>query len=56
MNYGYRAQIEQVRGLRVINARFTLRYHNYCLVFAKRINQVNGALPAYRQGENCMRE
>jgi hypothetical protein len=56
MNDSYGAHVEQVRGLWIINAGFTLRYDYDGLVFAQRVDELDGTLPAHRQGENRMRE
>ena len=49
-----RAHRVQIAGLRGVHARIALRHHHHRLFVAKRLDELDRALPAYRQGQNGM--
>ena len=56
MDDGGRAYGVKIAGLRAIDAGFALRDHYDGLVFAERIDQLDGTFAAYGKGQDGVRE
>jgi hypothetical protein len=51
-----RAHGVKVAGLRVVDARFALRDNDDGLIFAERIDKLDGTFPAHGKGQDGVRE
>jgi hypothetical protein len=56
MNDGGGAHHIKVTGLRAIDASFALRDNDDGLILSKRIDKLNGTLPAHGKGQDGVRE